>query len=234
MDLAKALVGMTLIVSTLAHAEDQSKPSAAAEQERIQRLYNSKTMTEAFDNMTPAEIAELMGFPESMDLLQLTNSAKPLVKISVDITTQKMWINTFDAVTGKYTEQPVFSATVSTGDSDSGYTTQQGCHTVKWTSKMHYSRKYNNSPMPFSVFYYDGFALHGTGDLGNLGWEASHGCVRLHPNHAKEVYNYVLMAGKENSQVCVFGQTGTRSKRAQRIAKGGGQRRATQRQASPR
>lgn len=226
-----ALVGAALMASTIVAAQE-IQPSVAAEQERIERLRNSKDMTEAFDNMTPDEIAQMMGFPESMDLFQPISESLPLVKIFVDITTQRLWIHTFDAVAGKYTDKPVFEAVVSTGDSGSGYTTKKGCHTVKWTAKMHYSRKYDMSPMPWSVFYYGGFALHGTGDLGNLGWEASHGCVRLHPNKAREVYNYVQLAGEKNSQVCVSGVSGTRSKAAQRLARGDRPQRRRQAQRS--
>ncbi len=44
-----------------------------------------------------------------------------------------------------------------------------------------FSRRYYNSPMPYSVFFYKGYAIHGTTELSRLGGPASHGCVRLHP-----------------------------------------------------
>ena len=45
---------------------------------------------------------------------------------------------------------------------------------------MWYSRKYDMSPMPYSVFFRGGYAIHGTGYVKQLGRPASHGCVRLH------------------------------------------------------
>jgi lipoprotein-anchoring transpeptidase ErfK/SrfK len=44
---------------------------------------------------------------------------------------------------------------------------------------MWYSRKYDNSPMPYSVFFRGGYAVHGTSYVKQLGRPASHGCVRL-------------------------------------------------------
>ncbi len=40
--------------------------------------------------------------------------------------------------------------------------------------------------MPYAVFLYNGFAIHGTppGNWKNLGKKASHGCVRSHPDNA--------------------------------------------------
>jgi lipoprotein-anchoring transpeptidase ErfK/SrfK len=56
---------------------------------------------------------------------------------------------------------------------------------------MHYSKKYDNNPMPYSIFFTGGFAIHGTPYVGNLGHPASHGCVRLRTDNAKILYNIV-------------------------------------------
>ena len=66
----------------------------------------------------------------------------------------------------------------------SGYYTPRGTFGVTRTAKVYYSRKYDNSPMPNSVFFHGGYAIHGTGYIKNLGRPASHGCVRLHPQNA--------------------------------------------------
>ena len=71
---------------------------------------------------------------------------------------------------------------VSTGRS--GYGTPSGVFHPQMMARRWYSKKYYNSPMPHSIFFYYGFAIHGTNDLGRLGGPASHGCVRLHPSHA--------------------------------------------------
>jgi len=46
--------------------------------------------------------------------------------------------------------------------------------------RSYFSRKYYNAPMPHAIFFYYGFAIHGTNDIARLGGPASHGCVRLH------------------------------------------------------
>ncbi|MGE0564327.1 MAG: L,D-transpeptidase [Pseudolabrys sp.] len=52
-----------------------------------------------------------------------------------------------------------------------------------------YSRKYDNAPMPYSIFFYKGYAVHGTTELKQLGRPASHGCVRLHPDNAATLFS---------------------------------------------
>src|SRR6218665_915320 len=71
---------------------------------------------------------------------------------------------------------------VSTGRK--GYGTPTGSWSAKWVSRNHRSRKYNNAPMPFAVFFKGGYAVHATYDLKRLGRPASHGCIRLHPKNA--------------------------------------------------
>ncbi len=84
-----------------------------------------------------------------------------------------------------------------------GYTTPTGTWRPKWTTKMHYSRKYDNSPMPYSVFYHGGFAVHGTNYVRSLGRPASHGCIRLHTANARQFYNLVNRYGRKNTLIKV-------------------------------
>jgi lipoprotein-anchoring transpeptidase ErfK/SrfK len=56
---------------------------------------------------------------------------------------------------------------------------------------MWYSRKYDMSPMPNSIFFLGGYAIHGTGYVNGLGRPASHGCVRLAPGNAAALFNLV-------------------------------------------
>src|SRR5436190_1097331 len=67
-----------------------------------------------------------------------------------------------------------------------GYVTPQGSWSAKWLSRNHRSRKYDNAPMPYAVFFNGGYAVHATFDLKRLGRPASHGCIRLHPENAAE------------------------------------------------
>jgi len=78
---------------------------------------------------------------------------------------------------------------VSTGRG--GYGTPSGVFYPQMMARRWYSRKYYNSPMPHSIFFYHGFAIHGTGDISRLGGPASHGCVRLHPSHAATLFALV-------------------------------------------
>ena len=87
-----------------------------------------------------------------------------------------------------------------------GYKTPTGTYTPHYTSRMHYSKQYHFSPMPYSVFFNEGVAVHGTGDLGNLGRPASHGCVRSHPKNAKVFYDLVQKHGMQMTRVTVRGK----------------------------
>lgn len=84
-----------------------------------------------------------------------------------------------------------------------GYRTPTGSWSAKRIHRMWYSRKYDMSPMPYSVFYNGGYAIHGTGAIGRLGRPASHGCVRLHPANAKVFYSLVKQNGMRNTRIVV-------------------------------
>ena len=84
-----------------------------------------------------------------------------------------------------------------------GYVTPRGSYRPQRLHRMWYSRKYDNSPMPYSVFYHGGYAIHGTGAVRQLGRPASHGCVRLHPSNAAEFYALVKEAGMGNTRIVV-------------------------------
>jgi lipoprotein-anchoring transpeptidase ErfK/SrfK len=68
---------------------------------------------------------------------------------------------------------------------------------------MHYSSKYENAPMPHSVFFRGGYAIHGTPYIKRLGRRASHGCVRLHPANAARLYKLVLIYGFDNTRITI-------------------------------
>jgi lipoprotein-anchoring transpeptidase ErfK/SrfK len=68
---------------------------------------------------------------------------------------------------------------------------------------MWYSRKYDLSPMPHSVFFRGGYAVHGTPHVKRLGRPASHGCVRLAPGNAATLYALVRKYGMANSRIVV-------------------------------
>jgi lipoprotein-anchoring transpeptidase ErfK/SrfK len=76
-----------------------------------------------------------------------------------------------------------------------GYSTPSGNYRPTAFDRFHRSSKYHNSPMPHSIFFRGGYAIHGSYDVGHLGRPASHGCIRLHPEHASELYGLVRGSG---------------------------------------
>jgi hypothetical protein len=51
------------------------------------------------------------------------------------------------------------------------------------------------SPMPYSIFFAGGYAIHGTYSVAQLGRPASHGCIRLSPGHAQQLFQMVKAEG---------------------------------------
>lgn len=84
-----------------------------------------------------------------------------------------------------------------------GYTTPVGSYSAKSLDINHRSRKYHNSPMPYSVFFKGGYAVHGTNEVRNLGRPASHGCVRLHPENAATFFSLVKSVGLSNTRIVI-------------------------------
>jgi lipoprotein-anchoring transpeptidase ErfK/SrfK len=86
-----------------------------------------------------------------------------------------------------------------------GYATKTGTFRPLWTSRMHYSRQYDLSPMPHAVFFNKGAAFHGTREVRYLGRPASHGCIRLAPANAARLYSLVHQHGLYQTKVVVHG-----------------------------
>mgnify|MGYP001601222347 FL=1 len=84
-----------------------------------------------------------------------------------------------------------------------GYKTPTGSYTPYWLDKNHRSRIYNNAPMPFSIFFLRGYAIHGTTEVKALGRPASHGCVRLLIENARTLYMLVEQRGKQNTTIVI-------------------------------
>jgi lipoprotein-anchoring transpeptidase ErfK/SrfK len=121
-----------------------------------------------------------------------TEIARAEVDIVIDVSEQRM-----------YVETPIdyYEWDVSTGRK--GYSTPRGIYQPYLLKPMHYSSKYENAPMPNSIFFHGGYAIHATEAINNLGRPASHGCVRLHPQNARWLYQIVKEYGKENVFIIV-------------------------------
>ena len=84
-----------------------------------------------------------------------------------------------------------------------GHLTPTGSYSPKRLRRMHYSSQYDDAPMPYSIFFHHGYAIHGTDKVHELGRPASHGCIRLHPSHAAELYALVMQHGMADTQIRV-------------------------------
>ncbi len=116
--------------------------------------------------------------------LAWAGAARATANIHIDLSSQLMHVTS---------SQGNFSWPVSTARA--GYYTPRGSFAPTGMQRMHYSRKYHMSPMPHSIFFRGGYAIHGTYATGALGSPASHGCVRLSPGNAATLYNIVASEG---------------------------------------
>ena len=119
------------------------------------------------------------------------NPARAAVVVQINKSSQRMAVSIDGAAR--------YSWPVSTGRN--GYGTPSGVFRPQSMHRSYFSRKYYNSPMPHSIFFYYGFAIHGTNELARLGGPASHGCVRLHPSHAAALFALVQRNGSRNTRI---------------------------------
>jgi hypothetical protein len=133
--------------------------------------------------------------PLVLALLAGTVPAAANVVVTIDKSSQRMSV----AVDG--TQR--FSFAVSTGRA--GYGTPNGTYHPERLARTWFSKKYYNSPMPHSIFFHGGFAIHGSYEISRLGGPASHGCVRLHPSNAATLYALVQKEGAGNTSIVITG-----------------------------
>lgn len=126
-------------------------------------------------------------------IFMLVVGAKAEVVITIQKSTQTMYVET---PTDTY-EWPI-----STGRK--GYNTPSGEYRPYLLKRLHYSKKYDNAPMPWSIFFHEGYAIHATGEIERLGTPASHGCVRLELRNARWLYRLIDENGKENTYIRVI------------------------------
>jgi lipoprotein-anchoring transpeptidase ErfK/SrfK len=94
---------------------------------------------------------------------------------------------------------PVYSWPVSTARA--GYRTPVGTFRPTALVRYHRSTIYSGSPMPYSIFFLRGYAIHGSYETKYLGHPASHGCIRLHPSNAAALYSLVQRHGAGNTVI---------------------------------
>jgi lipoprotein-anchoring transpeptidase ErfK/SrfK len=121
----------------------------------------------------------------------LPGSALAQVVAHISLSTQRMNVS-IDGV-------PRFNWAVSTARP--GYRTPTGTFKPTALFRYHASTIYSGSPMPYSIFFLRGYAIHGSYETKYLGRPASHGCVRLHPSNAAALYSLVKTYGPSNTVI---------------------------------
>jgi lipoprotein-anchoring transpeptidase ErfK/SrfK len=111
----------------------------------------------------------------------------------IDLSQQRMTVYEYG--------MPVYQWLVSTARR--GYRTPVGTFHPIRLERYWRSRKYDWAPMPYSIFFLGGYAIHGTTEVRNLGKPVSHGCVRLRPANARILYNLVREYGKHDTDIVI-------------------------------
>ena len=118
-------------------------------------------------------------------LVALSTGADAAIVVQIDRAAQRMAVIVEGA--------PRYNWRVSTARR--GYITPPGTYHPEMLARRWFSRKYYNSPMPHAIFFYGGFAIHGSYEISHLGRPASHGCVRLDPSNAAILFGLVQREG---------------------------------------
>jgi hypothetical protein len=130
------------------------------------------------------------------------------ILIAVDKGTQRMAVSV-DGV-------PKYQFVVSTGRA--GFGTPSGTYHPERLERSWFSKEYYNSPMPYSIFFHGGFAIHGSYEISRLGGPASHGCIRLHPSNAEKLFALVRSEGMDATTIVVSGSSPASARRSVPVA----------------
>src|SRR5947208_1432391 len=139
-----------------------------------------------------------LAFALTASALLFASAAQAAVQITIDKSTQQMTV--------EKDGRPLYHWPVSTGRS--GFDTPSGKFKAFRMEKDHFSKEWDDAPMPFSIFFTQkGHAIHGYLDTRNIGRPASHGCVRLTKANAEKLYALVQEDGVLNTTVILTGTT---------------------------
>ena len=122
-----------------------------------------------------------------------TAQAMGRIRVEIDLSEQRLYLFVDGRLTNRW---PVSTAR-------RGYRTPVGrFHPIR-LERSWYSRKYDWAPMPHSVFFLGGYAIHGTTEVNRLGRAVSHGCIRLHPSNAAQLFNLVKQVGRKKTDIVI-------------------------------
>src|SRR3954471_15443854 len=122
------------------------------------------------------------------------SAAQAAVLITIDKAEQKMTVDVDGSTRWIWP--------VSTGRR--GYDTPAGNFRPFRMEEDHYSKEWDDAPMPHSIFFTtEGHAIHGSYETRNLGRPVSHGCVRISPKNAEKLFELVKREGVSSARVVV-------------------------------
>ena len=124
-----------------------------------------------------------MSFSRADGALIYVETARAEVAVRIELSQQVMHVD----VDG------IHYVTWAVSTARPGYRTPVGIYTPYLLERMHYSKLYDYTPMPYSIFFLRGYAIHGTTEMRNLGRPVSHGCVRLRPDNAKVLFDLIAV-----------------------------------------
>ena len=131
-------------------------------------------------------------------MLSLSGAAQAKIAITIDKNAQLMTVEV-DGVQ-RY-QWPVSSGLPS-------YETPNGSFKTFRMEEDHYSKEFDDAPMPHAIFFTkSGHAIHGTDSVNRLGSPASHDCVRLSRANAATLYALVQKDGVLNATVTLTGSS---------------------------
>ena len=152
------------------------------------------TQTPAAAHVSPALAQPQPATAPTGDIARPVVAALPRVLITVDKASQRMRVT----VDGKLRH----SWAVLTARAP--YKTPAGTFHPLRLAKEHYSREWDDAPMPYSIFFTAaGHAIHASTATRRLGRPASHGCVRLAPANAAALFALVRTEGPSATKVTV-------------------------------
>jgi len=135
----------------------------------------------------------LLVLPIAIAAIAILPTAQAFAGVTVQVDRGAQTMHVF---VGGYLE---YSWPISTGRR--GYSTPAGSYRPTRLERMWHSRKYDWSPMPYSIFFRGGYAIHGTYETKRLGRRASHGCIRLAPGNARELFSLVSRYGPAATRI---------------------------------
>lgn len=134
-------------------------------------------------------LAPAFAAPARAELLITIDKSSQSMTVDVDGNTRYVW-------------------PVSTGAP--GYDTPSGQFKPFRMEADHFSREWDDAPMPHSIFFtMQGHAIHGSTHTKAIGTPASHGCVRLEPANAAVLFALVKQQKMANTRVVLTGETPT-------------------------